>query len=106
MPKHRPTVRQAAAILIALSDEPFGGKHAGRYRLSRKAMREVLGRRHIPARVLEELIDEVFEAGYLLLDLDTHFAVLEQRIVHNYRNVTQAALAKVAGFEATAAGES
>ena len=105
MPKRRPTVQQAAEILIALYDAPFGGKRSGRYRLSRKAMREILGRRHIPASVLEKLIDEVFEAGYLLLDLDTHFAVLEQRIVNNYRNVTQAALAKVGSIEATATGE-
>ena len=95
MSKRRPSVQQASEVLITLYDAPFGGKRSGRYRLSRKAMREILGRRHLPPVVLEELIDEVFEAGYLLLDLETHFAILEQRIVNNYRNVTQAALAKV-----------
>ena len=98
----RRDIDTAAEILISLHGEAFGGKPAGRYQLSRKSMRQVLGRRHLPSEVIQALADELFEEGYLLLDLETHFAILEQRNVNHYRRVTTAALAKVTELTSTA----
>ena len=90
-------IAQIADDLAALYGEAFGGKTNGKFRISRKFLRQVCGRRHLPSAFLEAITDELFERGFVLIDLETHFAVISQPNFNSYRRVTTAAVAKVLG---------
>jgi hypothetical protein len=84
-----------ADALVSLFGETFGGKRSGRYRISRKFLRQICGRRRLNSELLANVTEEVFERGYVFIDLETHFAVVEQTRFNSYRRVTAAAAAKV-----------
>ena len=88
----RPTARQVAEALAALHERSFGGKARGRYRVSMKHMRALTGRRRVPEAAVREIGRELFELGYVLIDLETFFVVLEQRTFRSYRRVSDDAL--------------
>ena len=90
------SVDVVAEKLISLASERFGGRPSGRYRISRKFLRQLSGRRRLPPDYLADLAELLFERGYLFTDLETHFVVIEQRIVNGYRRVTSAAVQAVA----------
>ena len=80
--------QQVAARLAALYEMKFGGKERGRYRLAMKQMRALTGRRRVSAKVVRRIAEEVFELGYVLIDLETYFVVLAQRTFRSYRRVS------------------
>lgn len=88
----RPTARQVAERLAALYERGFGGKERGRYRVSMKHMRAMTGRRRVSEEAIREIGRELFELGYVLIDLETFFVVLAQRTFRSYRRVSDAAL--------------
>ena len=88
----RPTERQVAETLAALYERSFGGKERGRYRVSMKHMRALTGRRRVSEEAVREIGRELFELGYVLIDLETFFVVLAQRTFRSYRRVSDAAL--------------
>lgn len=91
------TEREVAARLAALYDRRFGGKDRGRYRISMKHLRALTGRRRVPAETVERIGEELYELGYVLIDLETFFVVLAQRTFTSYRRVSDHC---VASFEA------
>ena len=88
----RPTVEQIAEVLGGLYERKFGGKDRGRYRISRKLLYRLAARERLPAELLQRLSDELFEQGFILIDMETFFVLLEQRLFRNYRRVPEAAL--------------
>jgi hypothetical protein len=88
--------------LLALYRQQFAGRKSGRYRISRKFLRQLAGRRRMTAELLVEVANELFEQGYVLIDLETYFVVLEQRLFNNYRRVTVAAIGNLQADEAQA----
>ena len=90
-------IEQIASDLVTLYSEAFGGKTNGKFRISRKFLRQICGRRHLPPAFLEAVTDSLFESGFVLIDLETHFAVISQPNFNSYRRVTTAAVAKVLG---------
>jgi hypothetical protein len=88
----RPSERQIAECLAALYETRFGGKERGRYRISMKQMRALTNRKRVPGDIIGRIGEEVFELGYVLVDLETFFVVLAQATFRNYRRVSDSCL--------------
>lgn len=84
--------KPAAHRLAALYDADFGARPKGRFRISMKHLRQIAGRRRLYPDDLRALEREVFELGYILIDLETFFVVISQRTFSNYRRVNEDAL--------------
>jgi len=101
----RPSPRQVAERIAALYEVFFGGKKRGRYRFSMKQLRVLTGRKRVPAEIIRSIGEEVFELGYVLIDLETYFVVLAQATFRSYRRVSDGCLSAksfTAGQSATA----
>ena len=88
-----PSEQRVAARLAALYETKFGGKERGRYRFSMKQMRALTGRKRVPGRAIRKIGEEVFELGYVLIDLETYFVVLAQSTFRGYRRLSDSRLA-------------
>lgn len=88
----RPSARQIAERLAAFYLQRFGGKDRGRYRISMKQMRVLTDRKRVPADVVGQIGEELFELGYVLIDLETFFVVLAQGTFRSYRRVSDSCL--------------
>ena len=95
--QQRPTAGEVAAQLAALYEMGFGGKERGRYRISMKHLKVLTGRKRVPSRVLRGIAEELFELGYVLIDMETFVVVLAQRTFSSYRRVSDAAVTGLAG---------
>lgn len=91
----RPTARQVAAQLAALYERGFAGKERGRYRISMKHLRVLTNRMRLPPEELRRIGEELFELGYVLIDMETFFVVLAQRTFTSYRRVSDGAVASL-----------
>jgi hypothetical protein len=88
MDRHRQIARQ----LAALYSRQFGGKGSGRYRISSKQMRELLGQRRLYPDDISQVTRHLLEEGYILIDMDSFFAVLSANAFVNYRRVNAEAI--------------
>jgi hypothetical protein len=88
----RPSPRQVAERLATFYEVFFGGKLRGRYRFSMKQMRALTGRKRVPAKLIRNIAEEVYELGYVLIDLETYFVVLAQATFRSYRRVSDGRL--------------
>jgi hypothetical protein len=88
----RPGARQVAEWLVRLYEVAFGGKDRGRYRFSMKQMRALTGRKRVPPEVIRSIGEELFELGYVLIDLETYFVVLAQGTFRSYRRISEGCL--------------
>lgn len=82
--------KEVANKLAKFYESPFSGKKRGKYRLRRRALWEISGRRALRAAFIEELREELLEQGYFLIDLrDTDaksdFGLVSLRYVNNFR---------------------
>lgn len=93
----RPTQRQVAEQLAELYERGFGGKERGRFRVSMKHLRVLTGRRRVPPSLLRRISDELFELGYVLIDMETFFVILAQRTFTSYRRVSDTAVQGLVG---------
>ncbi len=84
--------RQIAERLAELYERKFGGKERGRYRFSMKQMRALTGRKRVPGDLIRNIGEEVFELGYVLIDLETYFVVLAQSTFRSYRRLSDGCL--------------
>ena len=83
-----------AEILERLYDETFGGKKNGRYRISRKFLLGIARRRRLTDQHVDEIAEELFETNFILVNVETYFVVLNQKLFSNYRRATTAAIAR------------
>jgi len=90
---------QLARALARLYAERFGGATSGKFRISRKFMRHLAGRRKLPDAYIARLAEDLFEAGFVLIDCETYFVVLSQKQFASYRRVTAAAVNRVMPHE-------
>ena len=90
-----PSIEALCNLLVSLHGRGFGGRPSGRFRISRKFLRTLAGRRRLPPEMLAEVAGEMFERGFLFVDMESYFVVLEQRVFAGYRRVTVAALAQL-----------
>jgi hypothetical protein len=82
-------IYETADRLAALYEEAFGGKSNGRYRLASKLMRTLLDRKRIYLDELETLRRALLERGYILIDMDSFYAVLSANAFVNYRRANE-----------------
>lgn len=94
--------RQIAEQLAALYEQPFGGKDRGRYRISMKHLRALTGRKRVPQDTIGKIGEEMFELGYVLIDLEAFFVVLAQRTFTSYRRVSDSCLAAISDGDCSA----
>lgn len=78
----------AAAHLAALYTKSFGGKPSGRYRMSAKQMKELLGRKRLYADDVVLLTRAALEEGMVLIDMDSFFVVMAANSFVNYRRLS------------------
>jgi len=97
--RNQPTEAQIAEWLAQLYEEQFAGKERGRYRISMKHMRMLTGRRRVPSDTVRKIGEELFELGFVLIDLEAFFVVLAQRTFRSYRRVSDSSLAAVMASE-------
>ena len=97
---HCLSARETAELLSKLYGQEFGGSGAGKYRISRKFLRQLAGRRRLTPEFINQISDELFELGLVIADLETFFVVLNQRLFNSYRRVTSAAITLVSGVDA------
>jgi hypothetical protein len=81
-----------AKKLADLYDKPFGGKPDGRYRISPKILRMIAGRRKLPESFIRNLSYELFELGFVLVDMETFYAIANARTFASYRRLGEASL--------------
>ena len=87
--------KQVAETLAELYEWRFGGKDRGRFRVSMKHMQALTGRKRVPEKMRRRIAEELYELGYVLIDLESFFVVLAQRTFSSYRRVTDDALLTV-----------
>ena len=95
----RKTPDALAHVLVRLFAERFGGASSGKFRISRKFMRQLAGRRKLPDGYLAIVAEHMFEAGFVLADCESYFVVLSQKQFASYRRVTAAAVNRVMPHE-------
>ncbi|NQV55600.1 MAG: hypothetical protein HQ503_07055 [Rhodospirillales bacterium] len=82
------TIDEIARKLANFYDLPFGGKPSGRYRISPKNLRSLANRRRISDKFVRLLTEEMFELGYVFIDMESYYAVSSARTLNNYRRIT------------------
>lgn len=87
-------------LLIRLFDERFGGAASGRFRISRKFLRKLAGRRKLTDAYLAGLAEEIFEEGFVFVDCESYSIVLSQKQFASYRRVTGIAAEKALSGDA------
>jgi hypothetical protein len=92
--KKRRTPEQVADILDDIYEERFGGKKRGRYKISRVGLRQLSNRMTLKESIIELIIDEVNEYGYIMIEVEDGYALIEERIVANFRSVPKSLINK------------
>mgnify|MGYP001548943124 CR=1 FL=1 len=82
-------IERTADHLAALFDRRFGGKEGGRYRISNKLVREISGRKRLYESDVCMLSRELFERGFVLIDMDTFFVIMSANAFVNYRRANE-----------------
>ena len=95
----RKTPDALAHVLVRLFAERFGGAATGKFRISRKFLRQLAGRRKLPDDYVAVLAEHMFEAGFVLVECESYFVVLSQKQFASYRRVTAAAVNRVMSHE-------
>lgn len=85
----------AARQLANLYSVGFGGKESGRFRISSKQVKELLGQKRLYPDDIEKMTRAVLEEGFVLIDMDSFFVLLSANTFVNYRRVSGDALAAV-----------
>lgn len=87
-----PSLDAAAEKLASLFDAPFGGKAKGRFRISSKLLRQILQRRRLYDDDIRQLSRALLERGYVLVDMDSFFVLLNANSFVNYRRANEESL--------------
>lgn len=82
---------QIAKHLADIYQDPFGGKHNGRYRISMKHLRQIAGCRRIFQEDLAQISKEMYQMGYSLIDMESFFVVISHKTFVHYRRYSDGA---------------
>lgn len=86
-------MERVAKSLCELYGENFGGKPNGRYRIPRKLVAELGGRRRLYENDVRDLSRALFEEGFVLVDMETFFVILSAKTFTNYRRANAEVIA-------------
>ncbi len=76
-----------ARELCDLFEVEFGGKPRGRYRISEKFLRHLMGVTRLYPETITSLQRAVFERGFVLIDMDSFFVIIGAKTLATYRRV-------------------
>jgi hypothetical protein len=85
-------IEACAERLARLYGRSFGGKPSGRYRISAKLLRQLMGRRRLYEDDMRALSRALYERGFVLIDMDSFAVVMSVNTFVNYRRVNEEAL--------------
>lgn len=88
-------IPSTADLLAKLYDKKFGGKDNGRYRISAKTLRQSAKRRRLFEDDIQALSRELFERGFVLIDMDSFYVVLSANSFVNYRRANEQCLGQI-----------
>ncbi|MDA8586759.1 hypothetical protein N9L47_10925 [Rhodobacteraceae bacterium] len=80
-----------AKKLADMYADGFGGKPSGRYRISRKLICEISGRRRLYEEDVTALTRALLEHGFILIDMESFFVVMSANAFVNYRRAGKVA---------------
>jgi hypothetical protein len=83
-----------AKSIAKIYEEAFGGKDRGRYKISRRNLRLLSGRKRLEDTTTAKIMDTLYNLGFIMVDLGDDFAVVEEGVMLNYRPVPKAVLFK------------
>lgn len=86
------TAKKMAEIFEEIYEEKFGGKNRGRFQISRSQFRQLGGRKILRDAFIDEVAEECLELGYILISTGDIIAIIEEKVVLNYRNVPKSIL--------------
>ena len=84
-----PTPQQVAEYLVEIYEMPFGGEKRGRMKITRAVLRELSKRGRLEDTFLNGLTTEMFEEGFMFIDLDEYFVVIQSKVTQRYRSVSK-----------------
>ena len=85
----------AEKIALQLADfyhEPFSGKTLGRYRISMKHLCKMADRKRLFPDEIAAIFKEAYQLGYVLIDMETYFVVINHKTFANYRRFNDSML--------------
>jgi hypothetical protein len=88
------SLEKVATALAAIYEEPFGGKGRGRYKISRRNLRRLSGRKRLEDTTIEKIVEAAYDQGFIMVDLGDDFAVVEEGVMLNYRPVPKVILSR------------
>ena len=84
-----PTPQQVAKYLVKIHEMPFGGKKRGRMKITRAGLRELSKRGRLENAFLSSLTTEMFQEGFMFIDLDKYFVVIQAKVTRRYRSISK-----------------
>lgn len=83
-------MKDIALKISELYEKPFGGRERGRFRLSMKHMRQLVGVKRIYEDDIQQISRALYELGYALIDMESFFVVLSTKTFGSYRRLNDA----------------
>ena len=83
-----------AKALAEIYEKPFGGKDRGRYRISRRNLRRLSGKKRLEDGTIQKIVEAAYDRGFVIIDLGDEFAVIEEGVMANYRPAPKAVLSQ------------
>lgn len=83
----RKCLRVANQLMIWFLAGEFGHRKSGRFRISRKNLRRILGMHNIYPEIFAEIKDVLWRDGYAFINEDEFFAVAERKTLVRWRLV-------------------
>lgn len=81
------TAEKVALQLVNFYHKSFGGKALGRYRITMKYLCKIAERKRLFPNEIKKISQELYQHGYVLIDMETYFVVISQKTFTNYRRV-------------------
>lgn len=86
------TPEEMALLIKKIYELEFGGKSRGRFKISRSNFRQLSQRQRLEDSTIERIMDEALELGFIVTDLGDYFAVVDHKVMMNYRPVPKSVL--------------
>jgi len=85
MDENASATASVADRLVALYGQEFGGKSGGRFRIAAKLVRKLGARERLYEDDVRDLTRAMLERGFILIDMDGFFVVMNTNTFVNYR---------------------
>ena len=84
--------KDVAQQLSEIYESEFGGKDRGRFKISRSNLRRLAGRKRLEDTTVSRIADAALDIGYIVIDLEDYFSVIEEAVMLSYRLVPKSVL--------------